>query len=870
MGDVVGERLGHFQIVAKLGQGGMGVVYRAVDEKLRRTVALKLMPADFARDPERRRRFLREARSAAAVTHATIAAIYDVGEEDGRLYIAMELCEGKTLRERMREARLPVADALRIARDVARGLARAHEKGIVHRDLKPDNLMIDGDLEVKILDFGLAKLREAEVSSKSEIASAETASHVTQEGTVLGTPGYMSPEQATGREVDHRTDLFSLGVILYEMLAGLRPFGGDSPMEVAIAIARDTPKPASQRNQSVSPEIDRILDRCLAKKPDERYASARELQRDLEALLTDSRSASSQPIAIAPSPRGRFLALGVAALAVAGIAALALVPRKQHPVSLLPLQSGLRALTDLPPPATTNAEALAAYKRGLQSFRDGSWRASEEFERAWKLDPTLTAARFRLALTTLLSVRSSASLNKAREHFVAATADRASLSAHDQVVLEAMEPMFRDQFRPKIAEERLIAALARFPDDVELTFQLGLVRFWRGDLRESQKTLARAIEIDPAFGGALYRHALSLGSDDRLEGAIAELDRCAKMLPGATVCFMGLAYAQSHSGQCTRAEDSVRQLIALDPSEPDWQIFLGSILAAEGKPEEAVAQAFHRGESLASEAQRRVQALEDAASLATLRGDLAGAERNLRERERALGDTESRNDRIWHSTLILAITAELGRGAEAGKEARNLLRAAAAWPADPRMFGWEEMPLVAAAKLGGAIDGAELARDRDRRLKSYREQLIASVGNARGVDYGRTWIDAWAAPAESPEEVQQAMAALPEYLPLPGRYFRDAAEEVWAGRAFVLAGRADDALPLLQSAVQTCHSIILEEAGAVAPTQAYYWVGRAKELKSDREGACAAYRTVLERWGKLKRSVTAELARKQIAALGCK
>ncbi|MDB4932752.1 MAG: uncharacterized protein JWM10_5236, partial [Myxococcaceae bacterium] len=279
--ELIGQHFGTYLIEAPLGHGGMGVVYRALDEKLRRTVALKVLPPGFAADADRRRRFEREARAAAAVTHACIATVYEVGESEGRVFIAMELVEGSSLASRIAGTPLPLALALRITRDVARGLAKAHERSVVHRDLKPDNVMLTDEGEVKILDFGLARLDEpAEVGADQDV----TAAAMTMPGQIMGTPGYMSPEQAAGKATDARTDLFSLGVVLYEMLTGARPFRGDSAMDVIIALCRDEPAPPSTLNPAVTPEVERVIARCMAKRPADRYANARELLADLDAL----------------------------------------------------------------------------------------------------------------------------------------------------------------------------------------------------------------------------------------------------------------------------------------------------------------------------------------------------------------------------------------------------------------------------------------------------------------------------------------------------------------------------------------------------------------------------------------------------------
>jgi len=369
--EVAPTRVAHFRIVGLLGQGGMGVVYRAEDEKLRRPVALKVLPDAFAQDAERRRRFLSEARSAGALTHANIATIHEVDEDAGRVFIAMELVEGPTLREMIVRGRLGVGETVRIARGIARGLARAHAKSIVHRDLKPENVVIDADGEAKILDFGLAKLREADASqAKSALERAETASVVTEEGRTLGTPQYMSPEQARGAAVDGRSDVFSLGVVVYEMCSGRRPFAGSSPAEVLASILRDTPEPLAKVAPDVPAALVAIVERCLAKDPGDRWPGARELLDALEAVPT-SGSSKSQVGASATAkekPTSRAWLAGVLLVVAGAVAVVALLLRSRTaevPVAAVPSpsaapSSSVRAMTEWPPPKTSSPEAATA------------------------------------------------------------------------------------------------------------------------------------------------------------------------------------------------------------------------------------------------------------------------------------------------------------------------------------------------------------------------------------------------------------------------------------------------------------------------------------------------------------------------------
>ena len=277
-----GTRLGPYEILGPLGAGGMGEVYRARDARLGREVALKRLRPEFAASEDRRKRFEREARAASALNHPHIVSVFDIGDEKGALYIAMELVAGRTLREQATEEPLPLRKLLDVAVQAASALARAHADGIVHRDLKPENLMLSRDGYLKILDFGLAKLVEASPSgSGSELVTAVSG---TQVGSVLGTVGYMSPEQAAGRAVDFRSDQFSLGTILYELAAGRKPFERDTSAEVLTAIIREDPEPLAQAAPRLPAPLRWVVERCLAKDPEERYASTKDLARELETL----------------------------------------------------------------------------------------------------------------------------------------------------------------------------------------------------------------------------------------------------------------------------------------------------------------------------------------------------------------------------------------------------------------------------------------------------------------------------------------------------------------------------------------------------------------------------------------------------------
>ncbi len=310
-----GTKLGPYEIKSPLGAGGMGEVYRAHDARLDRDVAIKILPAEFAVDPERVHRFEQEARATATFSHPNIVAVYDVGTRADGLYVVTELLEGETLRHRLAGGALSTRKATEYASQIAFGLAAAHEKGIVHRDLKPDNIFITRDGRVKILDFGLAKLAPP-VSPDDRTLATEGVK--TGAGLVLGTLGYMSPEQVRGGTVDHRSDLFSFGAILYEMLSGQRAFRGNSSADTISAILKEDPPELSATGREVSPALERTVRHCLEKNPEERFQSARDLAFDLQNLS----GSTSQIVASAATRQTKQPPIGIAVAAVLILAGL--------------------------------------------------------------------------------------------------------------------------------------------------------------------------------------------------------------------------------------------------------------------------------------------------------------------------------------------------------------------------------------------------------------------------------------------------------------------------------------------------------------------------------------------------------------------
>ena len=367
-----GSRIGPYEIVAPIGAGGMGEVFRARDARLGRDVAIKILPTLFASDPDRLRRFESEARAAAALNHPNILVLHDVGTQDGVPYVVSELLDGQTLRTALERGPMPTRKAIEYGIQIASGLAAAHEKGIVHRDLKPENLFVTKDGRIKILDFGLAKLAEAVTTDASRATMAQT-----DPGMVVGTAGYMSPEQLRGEQVDARSDVFSLGAVLYEMFTGERAFKGKTAVDTMSAILKEDPADFPPGVHAASPAIERVVRRCLEKNVEERFQSARDVTFALEAM--SSASGIKPAMAAAEARERRWLPI------VAAIAALALVAAAAY---LAGARFGSRTAA---PPSVTQLTFRKGTVRGARFSPDGQ---TVYYAASWEGEPiTLYSTR---------------------------------------------------------------------------------------------------------------------------------------------------------------------------------------------------------------------------------------------------------------------------------------------------------------------------------------------------------------------------------------------------------------------------------------------------------------------------------------------
>jgi len=316
---VIGSTLKNYLVEEMLGKGGMGVVYRALDTKLNRRVAIKVLPPELVKDEDRRRRFVQEAKAASAVNHPAIAQIYEIEEEGDATFIVMELVEGSTVHQLVARGELDLSSAVEVGIQVGDALARAHEAGIVHRDIKPDNIMVTKDGHPKILDFGLAKLLDEARAPDDEAASKFETRAKTQAGMIVGTLAYMSPEQARGIPVDKRSDIFSYGIVLYEMASGRLPFDGASALDTMHAIAYEQPAPVTTIRADLPFSLQKVIDRCLRKKPEERYQDLREAVTDLKRVKREIETGASGGMPVLERVKWWFGGLSTKGMVYVGI-----------------------------------------------------------------------------------------------------------------------------------------------------------------------------------------------------------------------------------------------------------------------------------------------------------------------------------------------------------------------------------------------------------------------------------------------------------------------------------------------------------------------------------------------------------------------
>jgi serine/threonine-protein kinase len=881
-----GETFDRYVIEALLGEGGMGEVYRAADTRLRRKVALKVLGRSDSESSETWgravARMLREARAAAALGHANVVAIYDVGEHEGTPFIAMELIEGKSLRALVGEPEVPLSTRLRILLDVARALGAAHHKGLVHRDVKPENVMLRDDGAVKVLDFGIARQVRIGVDPMASTASGSI-STLTGEGTFVGTPAYMAPEQVRGEELDARVDQFAWGILAYELIAGRLPFRADrGAMSLIASILSDAPAPLS----GVPEALEAIVSRALEKAPEDRFASMDELALELAAVMTGeaqrapttgrkkglpASARSGKASSMRPGPRGRSVgkwALGALGLVlVAGGALFVGLHRKAAP-PLLPAQVQPAApvptaVTDLPLPRSSSPEALLAYREGMQAIRDAAWdTAMAAFDRARKADPSLAAAHMRFALIAMDHSERIA----AREAFRKALSHRGSLSERDQAFLEALEPLIqRDPPDHVQVASRLKALEARYPGDAELIFW----QYWSSRTNVNEEATAgeflalaeRCVAIDPSYADCWQAKEMSLLVLGRRDEALLAIERCLAVSGGAVDCLRDLADIHDMSGQCEAMEATARRWVATEPNSGRPYEKLARALYAQGASGAAVRSATEQAARRFRTAGMAFAA--DMLEISTMAGlgDLAGADRREGELFAQLSEALPSYGEMSFFVFRAQLREELGRIEEAAELADAFLARRAILPKLPREAIRVDgtVYMLAAKRRAGQISRAEFDK--------ARSDWIALVEGEHPEDRPLAWQMAYAAPASTPEEAKEALDALPHFglAPEPLHPRRAALWNARLGKLYLLAGDPRAALPHLRRGSQEC--IHVDFPFGHLHTKAR--LGMALEATGDKAGACSAYQSVLLRWGETKASVTAKEVARRAKALGC-
>jgi serine/threonine-protein kinase len=718
--------------------------------------------------------------------------------------------------------------------------------------------MVTRDGDVKILDFGLAKLF-ADPGSPTELENQATQTSVTEAGVVVGTLTYMSPEQASGASLDARSDVFSLGVVLYEMVTGRRPFAGATRRELLAAVLRDEPPVPSRQNASVGPALERVILRCLRKKPEERFASAEEV---LAALEGGDAPAPRRPVGPAR------MALVVGAGVIVAVAALSFgVRQSAHtlgsstpaaPASIASAAPVPTAITDLPEPKTTNAEAAALYRSALQLLRDASIALGQtKLQRAVQLDPSFAAAHVQILLTY-----GSTDDEAARRSLAAATQSRSLLSERDAAILETRRPeiVASGAADPQATWNRWKALVDRFPGDAEIVAVSAVAAQAANRKQDADAAIDRAIALDPKFAYAYVVLANLRLDEDDLDAVLAAGTRCMQVSPSATSCVLKHFTVLARQGKCGELLADARQIVAVEPDSPSGYQALATALFSTWAPPEAVEGALrHQAERIVDPDQRAQTVLLADVAKPIMQADFGEVvARFTPEMQRLRAHPTAQWHLMWAQGGEVMFLDEMGDHARAADLADDYMRRTAglmntSWEV------WTSSFLLGIQLRMHRISEAEYHASRDRIYKEAQktEDPVAA------------WLDVYAVGAgvaHSADEAREALAAQPQGVRLPSLE-GDIISAGYLGQTYLLAGRLDDAIPMLRRAVASCpypDGAIWFRLWAAEP------LGEALEQKGDKDGACAAYAEVLSRWGNAKpRSVTADAARAHAKKLGC-
>ncbi len=818
-----------YRLEEQLGAGGMGTVYRAFDERLKRPVALKLLPPERVGDAAAVTRMIREAQATAVLEHDHIVPVYDVGPaQEGGAYLVMQLVEGRTLRERIRQGPLPEAEVVRIVREVGSALAHAHREGIVHRDIKPDNVMLrTSDGRAMVLDFGLARFVEPD----------EELEHLTADGSFVGTPAYLAPEQARGQEVDGRADQFALGVMAWELCTGRLPWSGDTMPAILASVIADDPEPLAEV-ASVSPATAAAVTRALSKDAAERFDSMEGL---LDSLPSSSSDLGTMPTMAAgtsvpegdppespkkPSRLPLVAALGALAIAGGGVASWGGNEQAAAPVDAAVDADGPLHIGNLPPPQGCNDEAEGAFAEGRRAGRRGDIDSARgAFLRATRADEGCASAHLYLAIASV-DYDYAGLLGDA---FIVAQRHADQLSPRERGLLNAYGAIYLDDPpRRDLLGQRLEALANERPNDAEILVLAGFNA--TGAAPEVRKGWAeRAIDIDPEFAPAHAVLAQILREQGDIEGAYARYAICHEAAPLSTACMDLELLLRAFQGDCDEMLSLARRMRARSPDQAAPHAWMARSLAVEGAPRAAIERELDGLAAAMPGPEAAVLGPYLRARAAALFGDFEGAVQLANEALDASEDEVSDTDATF---VMVEARRELGEEEASALAEAFVTRSVGALTsvhAHPLRAYREQRILVAARET---MDAEEFAEVRGSWSESLARRDLLTPMDA--------WAHGEAVWASTPEEARAALANAPGELLERGEFTTVAI----IGHTLLLAGEAARSLPALEFAANSCLRFpipFLTGRSRVA-------YGEALAATGDQAGACREWRRVVGAW----------------------